>query len=62
MIYNLGTPSSKLQINFGELQIDTENSATGRYSKSVEIRARMSIKTHIIKTIDKKRLQRYGHV
>ena len=29
MINNLGTPSSELQINFGELQIDTENSATG---------------------------------
>ena len=26
---NLGTPSSELQINFGVLQIDTENSATG---------------------------------
>ena len=29
MINNLGTPSSELQINFGVLQIDTENSATG---------------------------------
>ena len=29
MINNLGTPSSKLQINFGVLQTDTENSATG---------------------------------
>ena len=29
MINNLGTPSSELQINFGMLQIDTENSATG---------------------------------
>ena len=28
-INNLNTPSSKLQINFGVLQIDTENSATG---------------------------------
>ena len=29
MINNLGTPPSELQINFGVLQIDTENSATG---------------------------------
>ena len=29
MINNVGTPSSKLQINFGVLQIDIENSATG---------------------------------
>ena len=29
MINNLGTPSFELQINFGVLQIDTENSATG---------------------------------
>ena len=28
LINNLGTPSSQLQINFGVLQIDTENSAT----------------------------------
>ena len=27
--YNQGTPSSKLQINSGALQIDTEKSATG---------------------------------
>ena len=30
MIDNLDTPSSELQINFGVLQIDTENSATGQ--------------------------------
>ena len=30
MINNLGTQSYELQINFGVLQIDTENSATGR--------------------------------
>ena len=30
MINNLGTPSSELQINFGVLQIDTENSSTGK--------------------------------
>ena len=29
MIKNLSTPSSELQINFGELQINIENSATG---------------------------------
>ena len=29
MINNLGTPSTELQINFGVLQIGTENSATG---------------------------------
>ena len=29
VINNLGTPSSELQINFGVLQIDAENSATG---------------------------------
>ena len=29
VINNLGIPSSELQINFGMLQIDTENSATG---------------------------------
>ena len=29
MINNLGTTSSELQINFGMLQIDPENSATG---------------------------------
>ena len=29
MFNNLGTPLSKLQINCGVLQIDTENSATG---------------------------------
>ena len=29
MITNLGTQLSKLQIKFGALQIDTENSATG---------------------------------
>ena len=29
MINNLGTSLSELQINFGVLQIDTENSATG---------------------------------
>ena len=29
MIDSLGTLSSELQINFGVLQIDTENSATG---------------------------------
>ena len=28
MINNLGTPSSEQQINFGVLQIDTENLAT----------------------------------
>ena len=32
MINNLDTPSSKLQINCGVLQIDTENSATGLLS------------------------------
>ena len=32
MINNLGTPSFELQINFGVLQIDKENSATGRQS------------------------------
>ena len=32
VINNLGTPSSELQINFGELQTDTENSATGQTS------------------------------
>ena len=32
MINNLGTPSSDVQINFGVLQIDTENSATGIFS------------------------------
>ena len=41
MINNLGTPSSELQINFGVLQIDTENSATGKitlvFSKTVRI-------------------------
>ena len=29
MINNLGKPSFELQINFGVLQIDTENSASG---------------------------------
>ena len=29
MINNLDTPSSEVQINFGVLQIDSENSATG---------------------------------
>ena len=29
VINNLDTPSPELQINFGMLQIDTENSATG---------------------------------
>ena len=29
VINNLGKPSSEVQINFGVLQIDTENSATG---------------------------------
>ena len=29
VINNLGTPSSELQINFGVLQIDIKNSATG---------------------------------
>ena len=29
MINNLGATSSGMQINFGVLQIDTENSATG---------------------------------
>ena len=29
VINNLGMPSSELQTNFGVLQIDTENSATG---------------------------------
>ena len=29
MINNQGIPSSELQINFGVLQIDSENSATG---------------------------------
>ena len=29
MTNNLDTPSSELQINFGALQIDTKNSATG---------------------------------
>ena len=29
ILNNLGLPSSELQINFGVLQIDTENSATG---------------------------------
>ena len=32
MINNLGTPSSELQINFGVLQIDTENYAPGYIS------------------------------
>ena len=31
MINNLGTPSFELQINFGVLQIDTENSDTGLF-------------------------------
>ena len=39
VINNLRTPSSELQINFGVLQIDTENSATGGHFKH--------IKTHI---------------
>ena len=29
MINNIGTPSSEVQINFGVLQINSENSATG---------------------------------
>ena len=29
VINNLGTPSSELEINFGVLQIDAENSTTG---------------------------------
>ena len=33
VINNLGAPSSELQINFGVLQIDTENSASGLRSK-----------------------------
>ena len=33
MFNNLGTPSSELQINFGVLQIGTENSITGRLHK-----------------------------
>ena len=35
MINNLGTPSSELQINFGALQIGTENSATGLETSSL---------------------------
>ena len=33
MINDLGTQSSEVQIIFGELHIDTENSATGRIVK-----------------------------
>ena len=33
MINNLGTLSSEMQITFGVLQIDTENSVTGLGSK-----------------------------
>ena len=33
MINNLSTPSSEQHINFGELQIDAENSATGEIGK-----------------------------
>ena len=34
VINNLGIPSYELQINFGVLQIDTENSATGHMDKN----------------------------
>ena len=37
MINNLGTRSSKLQINFGVLLIDTENSATGVKTSDMDI-------------------------
>ena len=32
VINNLFTPSSELQINFDVMQIDTKNSATGRFT------------------------------
>ena len=40
VINNLGTPSSKLQINFGVLQIGTESSATEvlRFSRNLQIK------------------------
>ena len=37
MINNLRTPSSEVQINFGVLQIDTENSATGIKANLIRI-------------------------
>ena len=36
MINNLDTPSSRLQINFGVLQIDTENSTAGQKSNRLK--------------------------
>ena len=45
MINNLGTPSSKVQINFGVLQIDTENSATGVLVTKELLQLTMSIKS-----------------
>ena len=41
MIINLGTPSFELQINFGVLQIDTENSATGMQASRNEWKLRI---------------------
>ena len=37
MIINLGTLLSELQINFGVLQTDTENSATGSIGKGAPL-------------------------
>ena len=37
VIYNLGTPSFELQINFDVMQIDTENSATGLLRSTLKL-------------------------
>ena len=51
MINNLDTPSSELQINFGVLQINAENSATGVKSCN-----KNNIKVAL--AVEKKRLQK----
>ena len=43
MFNNVGTPLSKLQINFGGLQIDTENSAIGLLYIYIFLYGRISI-------------------
>ena len=43
-INNLGTALSELQINFGVLQTDTKNSATGHKNAAILLRGRLFLR------------------
>ena len=61
MINNLGTQSYKLQINFGMLQIDAENSATGiayfRYQQNCNHNTSKKISKKVFSIVKKKHMK-----